>query len=325
MVLNTAFQNAFSFLQAFLRRRASGLKVTLVGLGDVGGTVLTGLKLLGTEIAEISVFDPYAPMCSRYEMEMNQVLPDADGRIMPRVTICPEEDLFSCDVFIFTASRGVPALGSGIKDVRMAQFEANREMLRTYAQAARHTGFCGLFCQVSDPVDHLARSVFLSSNQTEDGVFDAAGLLPEQVQGFGLGVMAARAEYWAEKDGIDFADGRVYGPHGEGLIVANRCDTQYSEELSLLLTTQTREANLRVRDLGFKPYIAPGLSSAAISVLRMLRGQIHYGAVPMGGAYFGCQNQWTANGLRIVREPICEPLFSRIEETYTRLKEFRYE
>ena len=38
--------------------------------------------------------------------------------------------------------------------------------------------------------------------------------------------------------------------------------------------------NLRVRELGFKPYIAPGLSSAAVSILQLLRGQVHFGAVP---------------------------------------------
>lgn len=324
-VLNTVFSNAFSVLDTFLHRKKEGLKITLVGLGDVGGTVLTGLKLLGTEIAEIAVFDPYAPMCARYEMELNQVLPDMDGRIMPKITICSEERLFDCDVFIFTASRGVPALNSNVKDVRMAQYEANREMLRSYAKAARTASFRGIFCQVSDPVDHLARSVFLSSNQAQDGSYDFAGLLPEQMQGFGLGVMAARAAYWAEKTGVDFSAGRVYGPHGEGLIVANRCDEGYENAISELLTTQTREANLRVRELGFKPYIAPGLSSAAISILRMLRGQVHYGAVPMGGTYFGCRNYFSENGLCVLREPISQGLFSRINETYTKLKEFRYE
>ena len=192
-VLNTAFRNAFSVLEAQLRRKKRGLRATLVGLGDVGGTVLTGLKLLGSELSEIAVFDPYAPMCARYELELNQVLPVSDGQPMPRVTICPEERLFDCDVFLFTASRGVPPLGSEVKDVRMAQYAANREMLRQYAKKAREAGFRGLFCQISDPVDHLARAVFLYSNQDESGMYDFAGLLPEQIQGFGLGVMAARA------------------------------------------------------------------------------------------------------------------------------------
>ena len=243
---------------------------------------------------------------------------------MPRVSICPEERLFDCDLFLFTASRGVPALNSGVSDVRMAQFEANRAMLGAYAQKARDTGFSGMFCQISDPVDHLAREVFLRSNRAADGSYDFAGLLPEQVQGFGLGVMAARAAYYAEKEGIDFTQGRMYGPHGQGLIVANCPEEGYDDVLSRCLTDLTRTANLKVRELGFKPYIAPGLSSAAVSILRLLRGQEHYGAVPLGGAYFGCVSRMTRFGVALKREPICPELLKRLEETHRALREFNY-
>ena len=323
-VLNPAYRNAFRVLPALLRRKKDGLRVTLVGLGDVGGTVLTGLKLLGTELSEIAVYDPYAPMCARYELEMNQVLPVYDGQKMPRVSVAREETLFDCDVLIFTASRGVPALGSAVQDVRMAQFEANRDMLRAYARQARKSGFCGMFCQVSDPVDHLAQAVVRMSNQNEEGISDFGGLLPEQVQGFGLGVMAARAAYMAQKEQIDFINGRVYGPHGAGLIAANDFGAGYDAAQSERLTVLTREANLRVRELGFKPYIAPGLSSAAISILRMLRGESYHGAVPLGGCHFGCRSRWTGNGQALVREEICPELYHRIEKAYCELKEFRY-
>ena len=73
-VLNVTFSNAFSVLQKYLQPKRSGFRVTLVGLGDVGGTVLTGLKLLGHEIDEVAIYDPNTAMCSRYEMELNQVL-----------------------------------------------------------------------------------------------------------------------------------------------------------------------------------------------------------------------------------------------------------
>ncbi|MFR6380464.1 MAG: hypothetical protein ACLUNZ_12435 [Evtepia sp.] len=176
-VLNLAFQRAFPWLLSQATPKHSGFKITLVGLGDVGGTVLTGLKLLGQEIDEIAIFDPNQAQCARYEMEMNQIL-SPDGRPLPNVTICPEEELFDCDLFAFTASRGVPGLNSGVKDVRMAQFEANRDMLDHYAKLARAANFQGIFCQISDPVDNLARSVFLASNRDESGQYDFAGLLP---------------------------------------------------------------------------------------------------------------------------------------------------
>ena len=323
-VANVAFRRVFEMLPVFLAPKREGLRITLVGLGDVGGTVLTGLKLLGREIDEIAVYDPNEAMCRRYEMELNQVLPERDGQTMPRVTVCPQERLFDCDVFVFTASRGVPPLNSGVSDVRMAQFEANRAMLDTYAKWARAANFKGLFCQVSDPVDHLSREVFLCSNRDGEGNYDFAGLLPEQVQGFGLGVMAARAAYYARKEGIPFAEGRVYGPHGQGLVVANCVDGGYDDAASRRLTDLTRTANLQVRELGFKPYIAPGLSSAAVSILRLLRGEEHYGAVPLGGAYFGCVSRMTPCGVLLRREQICEELLLRLEETHRVLREFDY-
>ncbi len=325
MVANTAFVRLFDMLPRFLFPKKDGLRVTLVGLGDVGGTVLTGLKLLGREIDEIAIYDPNEAMCQRYEMELNQVLAEHGGDCVPRVIICPEERLFDCDLFLFTASRGVPAVGSDVKDVRMAQFEANRAMLDVYAAKARAAQFSGLFCQISDPVDHLAREVFLRSNRNDDGVYDFAGLLPEQVQGFGLGVMAARAAYYAQKEEITFDSGRVYGPHGQGLVVANHPNLAYDDAQSCCLTELTRTANLKVRDLGFKPYIAPGLSSAAISILRLLRGEMHYGAVALGGAYFGCTSRMTRYGVELQREEICEALLNRLEETHRALREFDYQ
>lgn len=320
-VLNVAYKNAFNVMDAMMHRKDTGLKATIVGLGDVGGTVLTGLKLLGREFSEIGIYDPYEPMGKRYEMEMNQVL-SVDDQTLPEVTICSEKELFNTNVLIFTASRGVPAVGSEIKDVRMAQFEANKQMLDVYAETARKCGYTGYFCQVSDPVDHLAQEVYLRSNQTENGEFDFGGLLPEQVQGFGLGVMYARASYYAKNKKVPFSLGRAYGPHGQGLIIANSFDEAYNDVLSNELTDLTREANMKVRDLGFKPYIAPGLSSAAVSILRMLRGEIHYGAIMLDGVYFGCQTQETKNGQYIIRENIHAVLIERIKKTHQNLKEF---
>lgn len=320
-VLNTAFARAFDHLAR--PRKKSGLTATLVGLGDVGGTLLIALKLLGRELSRIAIYDPNEALCRRYEVELNQVLPP-DGVPLPEIAICSQERLFDCDLFLFTASRGVPPVGSDVQDVRMAQFVRNREMLAGYARRARETAFDGLFCQISDPVDQLCRAVFLESNRDASGAFDAAGLLPEQVRGFGLGVMAARAAYHAKKDGIDFSGGRVYGPHGADLIVANH-PQNYDEALSARLTQETVTANLRVRELGFKPYIAPALSSAAVSLLRLVRGEVCCSAIPMGGAYFGCRSRTTSAGILTQREALHPALFRKIEEVQQRLERFSYD
>lgn len=320
-VLNTAFPRAFS--QLTTPRRRDKLRVTLVGLGDVGGSVLTALKLLGREISVLQIYDPNEALCRRYELELGQVL-SPDETPLPRVTICEKAHLFDCDLFLFTASRGVPAIGAAVADVRMAQFEKNREMLREYARMARNAHFSGLFCQISDPVDQLSRVVFLESNRDENGQFDGLGLMPGQIRGFGLGVMAARAAYYAQKEDIPFENGRVYGPHGAGLIAAND-PIQYNAVRSARLTELTTTANLRVRELGFKPYIAPALSSAAISLLRLLRGQLHYSAVPMGGAYFGCRSRMTAHGILVEREPLHPALYAKVQETLHALEVFPYD
>ena len=157
-VLNAAFSRAFSILQAWSAAKKDGLVLTLVGLGDVGGTALLALKLLGRELAKVQIFDPNRAQCRRYEMELNQVL-SADGRTLPEVVICEEQDLFRCDLFAFTASRGVPGLDTKVQDVRMAQYEANRAMVGSYARMARQADFTGLFCQISDPVSAALMSV----------------------------------------------------------------------------------------------------------------------------------------------------------------------
>ena len=320
-VLNTAFARAFDHLAR--PQKKSGLTATLVGLGDVGGTLLIALKLLGRELSRIAIYDPNEALCRRYEVELNQVLPP-DGAPLSEIAICSQERLFDCDLFLFTASRGVPPVGSDVQDVRMAQFVRNREMLAGYARRAREAAFGGLFCQISDPVDQLCRAVFLESNRDASGAFDAAGLLPEQVRGFGLGVMAARAAYNAKNDGIDFSSGRVYGPHGADLIVANH-PQNYNEALSARLTQETVTANLRVRELGFKPYIAPALSSAAVSLLRLVRGEVCCSAIPMGGAYFGCRSRTTSAGILTQREALHPALFRKIEEVQQRLERFSYD
>ena len=316
MALNTAFPEVENRVRAFLETmRKPRLRLTLVGLGDVGGTLLTALKLLGDDISEIGIYDPNEALCKRYALELNQIL----DRPEPRIVLRDPEALFDCDVFLFTASRGVPPLGAA-GDVRMAQLEANREMLKAYSAQARKARFSGLFCQISDPVDQLARCVFLQSNRDENGSYDFRGLLPEQIAGFGLGVMQARAAYMARELGLDCPKLRAYGPHGADLVVAND-PRDYDPAISEELTRRTVGANLEVRALGFKPYIAPAISSAALSVLRLLRGEPFPGAVPLGGVYFGCRSRLTDRGFELLREDLHPDLQARLQTAWEKLKE----
>ena len=313
-VLNTAFPRAAELAPELLAPKKTGLRLTLVGLGDVGGQLLTALKLLGDEIAEIGIWDPNEALVERYVLELNQIL----GRELPRIVRREPEKLFDCELFLFTASRGVPPLGAA-GDVRMLQFEKNREMLRAYSKQARDAGFRGLFCQISDPVDLLARSVFLQSNRNEAGAFDFRGLLPEQIVGFGLGVMKARADFMARRAGQSCPKLRAYGPHGAGLVIADD-PADYHEARSLELTRQTVGANLEVRALGFKPYIAPAISSACLSILALIRGERFYGAIPMGGVYFGCLCMRNG-GFAPCAEALHPALAARIKAAWNALRE----
>ena len=298
-------------------------KVHLLALGDVGSMVLTTLKLLGGDcIEELGIYDVNDAVCRRWESELNQAAYPWAYDALPEVVILKEEELFDCDVFVFCASKGIPPVGSDIKDVRMAQFEANKELISFFAKKSRIAEFKGLFAVVSDPVDPLCKAAFLASNENMEGQFDGKGLLPEQIQGYGLGVMNARAAYYAKQD-ARFAsfltEGRAYGPHGENLVIANSIE-HYDDALSRELTRLAVEANLRTRELGFKPYVAPAISSAAISILLTLRGEWHYSSNFLGGVYMGCKNRTTEYGLEMEALPLPEALFSRIEKAYQSLE-----
>ena len=177
---------------------------------------------------------------------------------------------------------------------------------------------------MSDPVDPLAKTAYLESNRDENGAWDGRGLRPEQVQGFGLGVMNARAAYFAKRDSR-FASfltgGRSFGPHGTGLTIANSIE-HYDEELSQELTHLTVTANLKMREIGFKPYVAPALSSGALSLLLTLRGEWHCGSVFLDGVYMGVKNRYTPAGIETELLPrIPDPLFGHIRAAAEHLKE----
>ena len=299
-------------------------RVNLLAVGDVGGTLLTALKLLGGDCIErIGICDLNQKAVSRWAAEMGQVSWPWDYDALPEVEPVSDEDLFRCDVFLFAATRGVPPVGGGVRDVRMAQFSANRPLVEQYARQARQAGFRGLFIVLSDPVDPLCKAAYLASNQGEDGQWDGLGLRAEQIQGFGLGVMNARAAYYA-KQAPRFrsflTDGRSYGPHGQGLVIANSL-THYDDGLSRELTDLVTTANLRIRELGFKPYVAPAISSGAMQLLLTLRRSWHCSSVAVGDVWFGVRNRLTAAGLEIETASLPTPLFDRLRETQALLRE----
>ena len=306
-----------SFLPAGKKR------VNIIAIGDVGSNLLTGLHLLGGDcISEIGICDLSEKVTARWAFEENQIAYPWDYDALPEVRPVDAADVFDCDVVVSVASKGIPPVGSGVKDVRMYQFENNRKIVASYARMAREKNFRGLFCQVADPVDPLAKTVYLESNRNEAGELDYRGLRPEQVQGFGLGVMNARAAYYAKRDPRFrrfLTEGRTFGPHGEELVVADSI-TDYDDRISRELTERVVTANLEMRALGFKPFVAPAFSSGALSILLLLRGEWHCGSVYLGGAFMGVKNRYTETGLETEILPLPDQLFGRIRAAEEKLK-----
>ena len=303
--------------------RPEKVRVNLLALGDVGSTLLMGLRLMGGDvISSIGICDLREGVAQRWEFELNQIQLPGPYNVLPPVEIVSPEQLFDGDVFLFCASRFVPDTAVKTGDVRMAQYRLNRELAALYAQKARQARYRGLFCVVSDPVDPLCRAVLTESNRAPSGEMDYQGLFSHQVRGFGLGVMNARAAYYARKDSrfaSFLTEGRSFGPHGEDLVIANSID-RYDDRLSRLLTERTVHANLQMREMGFKPYVAPALSSGALSLLLCLRGQWHCSSTYLDGVFMGARNRVLPTGTELERLPLPRQLQDRLQTTMDRLR-----
>lgn len=321
MSVNTEYPNWDQVLDSSLPKC---WRINVIGLGDVGGILSAGLMLLGCDsISRLGLYDRDINKTKRWHMECGQIIPPLSGQCTPDVIELNDDNLFDCDMFVFCVSRGVPEVGSKTADVRMAQFVGNSEIIKTYAKAARSRHFKGIFAVVSDPVDLLSKVVFLESNKNENNEFDFMGLSPEQVRGYGLGVMNARAVFYAKqrKETAHYTtEGRAFGPHGDGLIIADSIEN-YDEELSLSLTEKARNSNIEVRSTGFKPYIAPALSSGSLSIIATITGKWNYSATFMGGIYMGAKNRLLRTGTEIETLNLQDPLLKRIQNTSQKLRE----
>ena len=317
--LNTEYSNWQEVLNYEFPSR---WKVNIAGLGDVGGILLTGLRLLGGRYIEsIGIYDKNINAIKRWELEANQIFYPFTAQRFPEVSRIREENIFDCDMFVFCATIGVPSLGEEQEDVRMKQLEGNFKIISDYVRKAREKSFKGIFAVVSDPVDLLCKAVFLTSNKSRSGEFDFKGLAADQIRGYGLGVMHARAVYHS-KQNTETAkynrEGRAFGPHGQGLIIANSLK-KYDENLSEMLTAQTIKANLEVRKTGFKPYVAPALSSGSYPLIATMSGKWHYSATFMGGVFMGAKNRLLKSGIEIERLDLPAILVEKIKRSYQEL------
>ena len=305
-------------------------RVHIIGLGDVGLNAALGLRIAGEgRVSKIGIYDIDRKLCDRLEIEINQILSPLGKTVYPDVVILEEAELFDCDIFLFCATKSVPPLGAEAhSDVRIAQFEANRKIIAGYAKQAADKEYKGLFGVVSDPLDLLCGVVL-------------DYLHPDQIQGFGLGVMFARAAYYAKRltgsrqaektDSIRVdssicedacfscfeKNGRVYGPHGNGLVAVNSIlPEEYNDEATAQLTRLTTNANISVREIGYKPYIAPGVSSVALTIPEVIAGSWNDSARFLNGVFFGARNRLTPAGTQWEDPLLPDELFCRLRDSY---------
>lgn len=298
--------------------------IHIAGLGDVGGTLVSGLRLTGGGIVKtIGLFDLDDNKVKRWQMEAGQIYATHKAPY-PKVVSLKKDELFNCDIFAFCVTAGVPPMDFQ-GDVRMYQFEKNSRILSEYIKQAIDANFRGLFAVISDPVDHLCLSA-LKTAQTYASTKNI-DFSPLQIRGYGLGVMFARALFYSdelnelERTSAFDVNGRAFGPHGEDLIIADSLD-EYDPKRSEYLTEKARTANLRVRETGFKPYIAPAFSSACLSLLATITGDWHYSAIYLNGAYFGIRNRTTGDGTEFENNPMSKDLAMKILAVHHRLKNF---
>lgn len=317
--LNTKYPN---WQDVLTYKFPSRWKVNIIGLGDVGGAIITGLRLLGGRYIEsIGIYDKNIKVIKRWELEANQIFSPSTTQKFPEVYRIKEGNIFDCDMFVFCATVGVPSLREEQEDVRMKQFEGNSKIVSDFARKAREKSFKGIFAIISDPVDLLCKVVFLASNKNTSREFDSKGLAADQIRGYGLGVMYARAVYYS-KQNTKTAEynrvGRAFGPHGQGLLIANSLKN-YDENLSEILTDQTVKANLEIRKTGFKPYVAPALSSGSYPLIATISGKWHYSATFMGGVFMGAKNRLLKSGTEIERLDLPVILLEKIKKSYQEL------
>lgn len=263
-------------LEPVVNHARENLKLCVIGSGDVARTMILGLLLTASDgqIQEINILGPDETEIKRLIHEFSQVY-----RLNRPVISIISDPLKKrqADAIIFCASASVPPISVTSGDVRLVQFQKNSKILGSVVDP----NYKGLYLIVSDPVDLLC-----------DYLVNKHKVSHLSVIGFGQGVMKARAVYHGSQRA------EIFGPHGENLLVINDLHN-YSQEESLCIQEACIHDNLVLRKLGYKPYIAPAISSAAFSILDFFLGNWHYATYCRNDIFFGGKFKNIEQGLYI--------------------------
>lgn len=253
--------------------------ILIYGLGNVGGTILIALRMLlsSKDISHIGIYDKNKSLMDRYELEINQIHPPSQSSMVTVKPVEKADDISAFDIILFSAASNIPPLNTDRGNVRDVQFAPNRKILDEFIEHINVSNHKGTIIIVSDPVDILCTYLYRKT-----------GLLASQITGMGLGVMAARANYLLEKQGYNdfYKKGQIFGPHNEGVIAV---PDKNNPELSSIkaLSMEIENLNFHVREKGFYPYIAPGISSVAYNLHHALAGREVLSCTYIDGIYWG--------------------------------------
>lgn len=280
-------------------------RINVAFLNKIGSNVVLALKLLGgSEIHSVGLFDENINLAKKYEYEMNQIdFPFNEGKSVSFETIS-EKRIFDCDLLVFCPDFSDSEDSEG-KTIRVAE---------KYAIEALECGFHGIFVVACESCEEICKTI------------SKKGISCSQIQGFSLGAMDSRARKIARDNaeyGMYIKEGRVFGPCGADLVVANSIQ-RYDEMKSRELTRLTMKSNLKLKSIGQRSYITNSISSVAMQIIAMLKGEWHYSAVYLGtekeGAFFGIKNRITNNGIELEDDYLDDTLFEHIQTAYNNLK-----
>ena len=151
------------------------VRVNLLALGDVGSTLLLGLRLMGGDvISSMGICDVRENAALRWEFELNQIQPPS-GAALPPVEIISPEQLFDGDVFLFCASRMVPDTSVTVQyPQEIIQPRSSRPSFDRLQSSARGTPVTPAFsCNFRDAVSSMVSS--LQQNPPGSASFPSSG------------------------------------------------------------------------------------------------------------------------------------------------------
>jgi L-lactate dehydrogenase len=240
-------------------------KVGIVGVGHVGAHVAYSLALQGL-CDELYLCD----INKQKVISERQDLLDAVCYMPHRVQVyaCDYEELAQCDVIVNSVGK-IDSVGKE----RLAELQRSVDMIRTFVPLLKKARFNGLWLNITNPCDIIAREVWKLS-----------GLPKNQVLGTGTGLDTSRLKaVLARETGIDHKSITAYqlGEHGNSQFTAWSAVAFGGKPLSQLEKENPEKFALRKDELGTEVAKAGWVTFEG-------KGATEYGIAATAARMIGC-------------------------------------